>query len=59
MFPIFFEKHPKVHSLFLMFIFIGVLIAWLAFILPCYVYDHLVKDFSPYFKKIKDLLKQN
>ena len=59
MLPIFFDKHPKIHGMFLIFIFVGVLISWLAFILPFYVYDHFVGDFKPYFKKIVNLFKIN
>lgn len=59
MFPLYFKKYPKVHGIFLICIFFGVVIAWSAFILPFYIYDHLMEDFYPYFEKVKTLLKKN
>ncbi len=55
MFPIFFEKHPKVHVVFLISILIGVVIAWSAFILPFHVYDELVDKSHSYRQKIVSL----
>jgi hypothetical protein len=47
-------KFPKLYSLFLLFMFTGVMFAWLILILPFYIYDHLIEDFRIYFQCVKD-----
>ena len=55
----FYRNHPKLHSLFLVFIIPGVILSWLIFILPFYTYDNFIKDFKPYIQGIKDHWNKN
>ena len=47
--------HPRIHLFFSTFIFFGLVVGWIVFMLPFAIYDAWRKDFDPYFDGIREI----